>query len=322
VLTYIARRIVFSIPVVIVASAMVFFFVRGTTDPLARIRQSSRDSHLIERETKRLGLDRPLVTQYVDWAGDFVRGDWGESFLSRRDVKTEITTKLVNTIQLITLGVLLSALIAVAIGVYSAARQYSVLDYTFTGLSFVGLSMPVFFFALMAMHFLAFEPKNIFDLKEPIFFTVGKHSATDKSTLDFLRHLFLPVLTLSVQLIASWSRYQRSSMLDVMSADYIRTARAKGVSQNRVLLKHGLRNALIPLTTVMAVDVGALFGGLIITEAIFSWPGMGQLLISSLLGGDTQILLPWLMVTAVFIVGFNLLADVLYGVLDPRIRYS
>jgi peptide/nickel transport system permease protein len=129
------------------------------------------------------------------------------------------------------------------------------------------------------------------------------------------------VLVLSVQLVAGWSRYQRSSMLDVMSADYIRTARAKGVPRRKVVFKHALRNALIPLTTVMAIDVGALFGGLIVTEFIFAWPGMGQLFVQALLQGDTAIILPWMVVTATFIIGFNLLADVLYGVLDPRIRY-
>jgi peptide/nickel transport system permease protein len=139
---------------------------------------------------------------------------------------------------------------------------------------------------------------------------------------DYARHLILPVLTLSVQLVAGWSRYQRSSMLDVMSADYIRTARAKGVPRGKVLIKHGLRNALIPLTTVMAIDIGLLFGGLIVTESIFSWPGMGQLFVTSLLSGDTNILLPWLMVTAMFVLFFNLLADLLYGVLDPRIRLA
>ena len=235
---------------------------------------------------------------------------------------TEIKTRLWNTIQLIAWGVLFSALVAVAIGVYSAAKQYSVLDYTFTGLSFLGLSMPVFWFALMAIQLLVFEPRRIFELDEPLLYSVGMRSAEGGGLLDYFRHLALPVLTLSVQLVAGWSRYQRSSMLDVMSADYIRTARAKGVPRRKVLIKHGLRNALIPLTTVMAIDIGGLFGGLIITETIFAWPGMGQLFVNSLLQGDTNVILPWLMVTAFFIVLFNLLADVLYGVLDPRIRLS
>jgi peptide/nickel transport system permease protein len=337
VLTFIVRRLAYSIPVLIVASAMVFGFTRATTDPLARLRLSKDAQRLIPAETHRLGLDRPLFpvavhhswpvvtahhdSQYGRWVVDFTRGNWGQSFISRRDVKAEIWDKLKNTIQLIIWGILFSAMMAVAVGVFSAARQYSYLDYTFTGLSFLGLSMPVFWFALMAEQFLVFEPKQWFHLNQPLFYSVGLHSATSQP-FDYPRHLALPVLTLSVQLVAGWSRYQRSSMLDVMSSDYIRTARAKGVSRQKVLLKHGLRNALIPLTTVMAIDIGGLFGGLIITETIFAWPGMGRLFFDALLNGDTAILLPWLMVTAVFIIGFNLLADVLYGVLDPRIRLS
>jgi peptide/nickel transport system permease protein len=321
VLTFVVRRLAYSIPVVIIASALVFGFTRATTDPLARLSQSRDAAELLPRERHRLGLDKPLVVQYGVWAKNFVKGDWGQSFISRRDVKREISDKLWNTFQLILWGILFSALVAIAVGVYSAAKQYSALDYTFTGLSFLGLSMPVFWFALMAIQFLVYEPTQIFKLDQPLFFSVGLHSATPQR-LDYIRHLALPVLTLSVQLVAGWSRYQRSSMLDVMSSDYIRTAKAKGVSRRNVLLKHGLRNALIPLTTVMAIDIGALFGGLIITEHIFAWPGMGRLFFDALLNGDTNVVLPWLMVTAVFIIGFNLLADVLYGVLDPRIRLS
>jgi len=337
VLTFVVRRIAYSIPVILLASILVFGFTRATTDPLARFTQT-RDPNLIERERLRLGLDKPLYpvslrasmppfemnpeSQYGRWISEFARGDWGESFTTRRDVKTEIWDKFKNTVKLITWGIVLSALIAISIGVYSAARQYSLLDYAFTGLSFFGLSMPAFWFALMAIDVFSFRMTKWFGLSEPMFFSVGLHNAGQTGFIDFLRHLALPVMTLSVQLIAGWSRYQRSSMLDVMSSDYIRTARAKGVSRTKVLIKHGLRNALIPLLTVMAIDIGALFGGLIITEQIFSWPGMGQLFVASMQTGDTQILLPWLMVTATFIVMFNLLADVLYGVLDPRIRLS
>lgn len=319
--TFIARRIVLSIPVVVVASVLVFVFVRQTTDPLSHVR-GSRDPTVLQRERHRLGLDKPLMTQYVTWAKDFSHGDWGESFVSRQSVAAEIQTKLWNTVQLIVWGIVLSVLVAISVGVYSAARQYSALDYTFTGLSFLGLSMPPFWFGLIATQLLVFEPRQIFHLNEPILYSVGIHSATGGGLFDYPRHLALPVLTLSVQLVAGWSRYQRSSMLDVMSADYVRTARAKGVPRRRVLLKHGLRNALIPLTTVIAVDAGSLFAGLIVTETIFSWPGMGRLFLTSLLEGDTAVLLPWLMVTAVFVIAFNLLADVLYGVLDPRIRLA
>lgn len=321
-LTFVARRIVYSIPVLLIASVLVFFFVHTTTDPLARLKAGTKDPTTILREKHRLGLDRPLVTQYTSWLGKFARADWGKSFVTNRSVAADIRVRFWNTVQLIFWGIVVSAIIAIAIGVYSASRQYSALDYTFTGLSFIGLSMPPFWFGLIAIQLLVFEPRQWLHLQNPILYSVGIHSATAAGPVDYVRHLVLPVMTLSVQLIAGWSRYQRASMLDVMSADYIRTARAKGVSRRDVLFKHALRNALIPLVTVMAIDIGALFGGLIITETIFAWPGMGQLFVTAITNGDTNVILPWLMVVASFIIVFNLLADVLYGVLDPRVRLA
>ncbi|MBV8691689.1 MAG: ABC transporter permease [Actinobacteria bacterium] len=341
-LTFVARRIAYSVPVVLVASLLVFVFVYNTTDPLARYR-ASRDPTVITQQGLRAGLlekpctvvghsaggneilkchKRNVFKQYGSWLSKFVRGDMGTSFVTGHRVSTDLRNALWNTLQLIVWGVLLSALLAIAIGVYSAVRQYSILDYTFTGLSFVGLSMPPFWFGLIAIQFFSIDLKNWFNLKEPIFFSIGLHSSQGAGFIDFGRHLFLPVITLTVQIIAEWSRYQRSSMLDVMSSDYIRTARAKGLGRRQVVFKHGLRNALIPLVTVMAIDIGALFGGLLVTEQIFSWPGMGKLFLDALLNGDTNVLLPWLMVTALFIILFNLLADVLYGLLDPRIRLA
>ncbi len=270
-----------------------------------------------------MGLDKPVVVQYGQWLGKFVRGDWGQSERTRQDVFAMIRRALWYTVQLIFWGILLSATVAISVGVYSAIKQYSVLDYTFTGLSFAGLALPPFWFGLIAIEFLAVQPVSWFHLQEPIFGFVGLHGGDASGfNLDYVRHLALPVLTLTVQIIASWSRFQRASMLDVMQSDYIRTARAKGVPRRRVIMKHGLRNALIPLVTVMALDIGALFGGLIVTETIFSIPGMGRLFYDSLLAGDATVLVAWTVVTALFIVAFNLLADVLYGVLDPRVRVA
>jgi peptide/nickel transport system permease protein len=183
--------------------------------------------------------------------------------------------------------------------------------------------MPPFWFGLVAIHFFTVTVSDWFNTNTPVLYSIGLHSNSSGGfDVDYMRHLALPVLTLIVQIVAQWSRYQRSSMLDVLSSDYIRTARAKGLSQRKVIFKHALRNALIPLVTVMAIDIGALFGGLVVTEQIFSIPGMGKLFIDALTNGDTNVLLPWLMVTAMFIILFNLLADVLYGVLDPRIRLA
>jgi peptide/nickel transport system permease protein len=320
-LAYVARRVAYSIPVLLIASFLLFAFVRVTFDPTERLR-ASRDPHAVERARHRLGLDRPIVVQYKDWLGKFVKGDWGTSSRSNERVFPAIRRALWNTVQLIFWGILISAIVAIGIGVFSAVRQYSLGDYTLTSLSFIGLAMPPFWFGLIAIQFLAAGPKNWFHLARPPLFFVGLHSVDSSGVLDYARHLALPVLTLTVQIIASWSRYERASMLDAMNADYVRAARAKGLSRTAVIWKHAFRNALMPLVTVMALDIGVLFGGLVITEKIFSIPGMGALFIDSLIQGDAAVLVVWTVVTASFIIAFNLLADVLYGVLDPRVRLA
>ncbi len=345
-LTFIVRRIAYSIPVLLVASLLVFVFVHATTDPLARYSQS-KDLTIKARQGLQIGIYQepcrkftagepptaaetctktPVLKQYWHWLSNFVQGRMGQSYVSNRAVSSDLKSSFGNTVQLLIFGVLVSALLAVSIGVYSAVRQYTLPDYLFTGLSFVGLSMPPFWFGLIAIDLFANRLRTLLHTTSPPLYSLGLHSHHGAGFLaglfDYGRHLALPVATLTVQIVASWSRYQRSSMLDVLSADYIRTATSKGVSRSRVILKHALRNALIPLVTIMAIDIGALFGGLIITEQIFSIHGMGLLFVNALQNGDTQVLLPWLMVTATFIILFNLLADVMYGVLDPRIRLS
>ena len=313
-LTFVLRRILYSIPVLLIASFLLFAFTRSTFDPTARLR-ASRDPAAVQRERDRLGLNDTLIVQYKNWLSGAVRGDFGESSRTREAVGSMIKRAMSNTLQLIGWGALFSALIAVSIGVYSAVRQYSVLDYTFTGLSYVGIAMPPFWFGLIAIQLLVVQFR--------IFYSVGLHSTGMSGfTLAYIRHLVLPVATLCVQIVASWSRFQRASMLDVLGADYVRTARAKGVAPRRVITKHAMRNALIPLVTVMSLDIGALFGGLIITEQIFSIGGMGRLFLQAVINGDVYVVEAWMIVAAIFIILFNLLADVMYGVLDPRIRLS
>jgi peptide/nickel transport system permease protein len=314
------RRLAYSVPVLLVATFLLFWMVRTTFDPTARLRQV-RDPDVIARETERLHLDDPLVVQYGKWLGNFVTGDWGESARTREPVIEMVPRALWNTTQLLFWGVLFAAVVAVVIGVYSAVKQYSAGDYVATGLSYIGISMPPFWFGLIAIEFLAIKPQSAFGLDDPPLRFVGLHnSGMSGLNGDYLQHLILPVMTLTVQIVASWTRFQRSSTLDVLSSDYIRTARAKGVPRRQVVFKHAVRNSLIPLISVMAVDIGLLFGGLIITETIFSIPGMGRLFFDSLLNGDVVVLEAWMLVVAVFILGFNLIADLLYGVLDPRIR--
>jgi len=322
-LTYIARRIVYSVPVLIVASFLTFCGMRVAFDPLSKYRQSRNAAVVIAEQRERLGLNKPLVVQWWNWFTKAIRGNLGVSERSNNEVFGEIIHRLGTTMHLIVWSVLVSATIAICIGVYSAVKQYSIGDYVFTGLSYVGLAMPPFWFGLMAIVIFVTWPVTTFDLRQPIFYSIGLHS-TGRSgiNLDYFRHLVLPVLTLTVQSIASWSRFERASMLDVLSADYVRTARAKGVPRRKVIFKHAFRNALIPLLTVMALDTAFLFGGLIVTEKIFAISGMGSYFIDALQDGDAPALLGWTMVVATIVIIFNLLADLLYSVLDPRIRLS
>jgi peptide/nickel transport system permease protein len=293
---------------------LLFAFVRTTFDPTARL-AASRDPQVRIREQHRLGLDDPLVTQYGRWLKGAVHGDFGHSEITRESVSTGIKRSMGNTLQLIVIGGVVSCVLALGIGIFSAVRQYSVLDYTFTGLSYIGVAMPPFWFGLIAISFFAVQHHWLLSL--------GLHTGDGSGfNLDYLKHLPLPIATLCVQIVASWSRYERASMLDALNADYVRTAKAKGLPRRKVILKHALRNALIPFVTVVALDFGALFGGLIITESIFSIGGMGRLFFSALQQGDAYVLEAWMLVAAVFIIGFNLVADLLYGVLDPRIRLS
>jgi peptide/nickel transport system permease protein len=224
-----------------------------------------------------------------------------------------------NTLQLFSISLLVALVLAIFLGVISAVRQNSALDYTVTTLSYFGLAMPAFLLGLflqdifsVQLHWLPVSGTT----------TLGLTFDPFNAFLDHLLHLILPVTALSVLFIAGWSRYMRSSMIDTTKQDYMRTARAKGVSPASSILRHALRNAVIPLITVVAIDFGAVAGGATITEGIFAWPGMGSLFLDSLQSRDFPVLLAILMLSGFFVVLFNLIADVLYGVMDPRIRYS
>lgn len=320
-LKYILRRALYSIPVLIFASVLIFVLVREFGADPARVRCGlSRDKTCVARVTKELGLDKPLHEQYGDFMGDFVQGDWGTSERTGQSVSERIGSALWDTSQLAFAGVLFSAVIALLVGVYSASRPYSPGDYLFTGMAFAGIAMPTFWFGLLTINYLVFELQQW--VGGDVIFRSIPFAEGPSNIVEYFQELALPALVLSVQLIAGWSRYQRSSMLEELNSDYIRTARAKGLTRRRVIWKHGLRNSLSALVTVIAIDVGALFGGLIITERVFSREGMGTVLLDALTNGDTAIILPWMLVTGGFIIAFNLLADILYGILDPRVRVA
>src|SRR5438067_2919547 len=320
-LTYIARRILYSIPVMFLSTFLSFVFVSYAGNPLGNLRSNPKISqntlHLI---TIRNHLDRPVPVRYWFWLQDVVTHKLGKSLLTFQPIWPDITRTLGHTAQVIIISETLAIILGIAVGIFSAIRQYSIFDYAFTSLSFLGYAMPVFWFALLLQVLFV----NIY-LKwhVRIFYTSGLNNPGHGSwSLDRLQHIALPITTLMVISFALYSRYMRASMLDVINSDYVRTARAKGVPEWRVIMRHVFRNALIPVVTIAALNLGGLLGGAIITETIFTLDGIGYYFIQSLQGSDYYAVMAYLVVTSVIIIAFNLIADIVYGYLDPRIRYD
>jgi peptide/nickel transport system permease protein len=322
---YIMRRLIFSIPVLLLSSVLVFVVIRANGDFLRSTLANPRaDPAAIAKAREALGLNKSGYQQYVSWITHFVKGDWGRSLLSNQPVAKDIRDALWNTVVLGVVATVFSLIIGVGIGIYSALRQYSLFDHVATGAAFFGISIPNFWFALMLQIFFGIYIVKWFHLSDPIFYITGmfKAGTTGFHLLDRVRHIVLPALVLAVQIIAVYSRYMRASMLEVLQSDFMRTARAKGLPERRVIFRHAVRNALIPITTQLAIDVGTLAGGLIITEQVFQWPGMGKFFIDAFSNGDYPQVLPWVMITVAFVILFNLVADIAYAFLDPRIRYA
>ncbi|HYY03904.1 MAG TPA: ABC transporter permease [Gaiellaceae bacterium] len=321
-LTYIVRRLLYAIPVLAVSSFLIFVFVSTTTDPLEAIKMNPRASqhsiHLVEHAHH---LDRPVVIRYGYWVRDVFTRQFGTTILTSRPILPDIKRVLSNTVQLVIAAELLTLLLAICIGVYSAIRQYSVFDYSMTTLSFLGLAIPTFWLGLIFQIIFV----NVYVKWHVRIFYVASLSSINPGHgfhffIDRVQHLVLPVLTLAIIGIAGYSRFMRASMLEVINADYVRTARAKGLIERRVILKHAFRNALIPLMTLAAIDFGTFFGGAVVTETIYGLDGMGLYFINSLTAGETYNIMAWLLITATMVVLFNLLADIILGFLDPRIR--
>jgi peptide/nickel transport system permease protein len=322
VFTYILRRLLYAIPVLAVSSFLIFVFVSSTTDPLETLKRNPRgDQHTLKLVEHKYHLDRPAIVQYGYWVRDVFTRQFGTTILTQRPVLPEIRRVLGNTLQLVIAAELLTLLLAICIGVYSAIRQYSAFDYSSTALSFLGLAIPTFWLGLIFQ--IVFV--NIYlKWNIRIFYVAGLSSINPGHGFHFLldrvQHLVLPVMTLAIVGIAGYSRFMRASMLEVINADYVRTARAKGLVERRVILKHAFRNALIPLMTLAAIDFGTFFGGAVITETVYNLDGMGLYFINSLTTGETYNVMAWLLITATMVVIFNLLADIILGFLDPRIR--
>lgn len=323
-LTYAARRTLQAIPILLFLSILLFLLIRLT--PGGPLAQAERNPNVTAEQLAalrtRLGLDQPLPVQYARWLGGVLQGDLGDSIKFRRPVAEMIAERIPATLLLVGTGFLLTLAIAIPAGVLSAARPYSLFDYVITTLTFVGQSVPVYWLGLLLILVFYVTLQNPWT-GDPLFPAAGMSSVGGEGgPLDVLWHLTLPVTALSLGWSAWYSRFLRASMRDVLNEDYIRAARAKGLHARAIHYKHALRNALLPLVTLMALDLPSVFSGALFVETIFSWPGMGRLFWDAARGRDYPVLLAVVMVNAGLIVACNLLADLLYGVLDPRVRYD
>jgi len=324
VLSYVVRRLLYSVVVLVAASFLVFTFVSLSGDPLAQLRITPNVSEESKQNViDRKHLDEPIPVRYWYWVKDAVTNEFGTTLLGDRPILPDLWRVMKNTLQLVLVAELLAILIAVGIGVYSALRQYSIFDYTATTLSFLGLATPLFWLALMLQVLVV----QIYEQTGHRIFPIASLNSVDPGSgihfvLDRAHHLVLPVIVLMGASVASYSRYMRASMLEVINSDYVRTARAKGLPERRVTMKHAFRNALLPLVTLVALNFGTLLGGVIVTETVFSLDGMGLYFYNALLANDPYPVMAWLMVTATMIIVFNLIADIAYGYLDPRVRYD
>jgi peptide/nickel transport system permease protein len=322
-IAYIIRRLLQAVPVIIVGSFVTFLLVSAAGDPLVNLKthQPPLPPKIIDAEKHRLRLDQPLLEQYWHWITGILHGNWGPS-VDHIDIGHQIWQRLFVTARLVVPAMVLALVIALVVGAISASKRYSIFDYTFTFIGFVLLSMPLFWVAILlkeqAINFNA-------SIGHTVVFTVGDSSIPAPSGLwarigDSIGHLILPTIVLAMTSFAAWSRYVRSSMIEVRQADYVRLARAKGASPSRVLVRHSLRTALIPLTTVVALDLAAIFSGAVVTETVFQWHGMGDFLVTAIRDQDRYAVMAWLLVVAVIVILFNLAADLLYARLDRRIR--
>ena len=311
---YILRRLLQAVPILLGASLVTFLIVHLAPGGPIEAYSNPRVSHeTINQMVHQLGLDRPLYEQYFVWLKGMLTFNFGWSFTDGRLVTQVIADRLPATLILMGSALLVTVAVAIPLGIVGAIHQYSSFDYALTTYSYVGLATPSFWLGLMLMF--------VFAVKLRLFPTNGMHAYGDHSLGDLLRHLALPVASLAIQQIAGWSRYMRATMLEVVRQDYVRTARAKGLSDRVVLYKHALRNALGPIVTLLGLSFPGLIGGAAITESIFSWPGLGQVSIQATFGRDYPVVMGFIMVTALAVVIGNLLADIGYALIDPRVRY-
>jgi len=303
---YIVRRLLLAIPVLIGVSIVVFWMIRAIPgDPARVLAGEGAPLEVVERIREQYGLNEPLHVQYMVFLKHLLQGDLGRSIRSRRPVTEEVAARLGPTLELAAGSMVVAIVIGVSTGILSAVRPNSWIDAVSTFIALVGISMPVFWLGLMLMYFFSYE--------------LGWFPTAGRGTW---RHLVLPSLTLGLSTAAIIARMTRSSMLEVLRQDYVRTARAKGLHEWAVVLKHTFRNALIPIVTVTGLQMGSLLGGAVMTESVFAWPGIGRLMVDSIIARDYPVVQGAVLVVAVGFILINLLVDVLYAYINPTIRYD
>ncbi|MCO7174957.1 ABC transporter permease [Sporolactobacillus kofuensis] len=315
-LHYIIRRLLIAIPVLFGVTVLNFFIINlAPGNPVDMMVNPSATPEQLAMTKHALGLDQPVWVQYFNWLGQLIHGNLGFSYQTREPVTQILMSHIGPTLLLMGVSLVVGYLIAIPLGILCARKQNSWIDYLVTGFSFFGISVPHFFLGLGVIYVFA---------SKLLMFPTGSMNTLggDGGLIDTVNHLVLPVLVLSTGIAGNMVRYVRSSMLDVLGKDYLRTAKAKGLSQFIITNKHALRNSLIPIITVIGIDIPLLIGGAIVTEQVFQWPGLGLLTIQSITSRDYSTLMAINLLAAVTVLFANLLTDILYAVADPRIRYD
>jgi len=313
---YILKRILISIPVFIVITLLVYTMSNlapgGPVDKLTEGANLTQEAY--EALKASLGFDKPVIARYWDWLSGFFRGDLGKSYRNGAAVGALIGERVGPTLLLTITSLVIAMLIAIPLGAASAKKRYHAVDYFSSGFAFLGQSMPSFFFCLLLIY--------VFSVKIPLLPMNGMHTTGTKNVWDLMGHMIMPVTALSLQLVAPLIRYTRGSMLEVMNEEYVKTARSKGITERRVQLRHVFRNAFIPIVTAIGMLVPFLLGGAVVVEQIFSWPGMGSLLMTAIANRDYPIIMGVTCLIAIAVLATNILLDIIYAWLDPRISYN
>lgn len=317
--TYIARRTLISVPTLIIISAILYLILfLAPGEPLAELANNENVTPEVrEQIRKNFGLDQPWYIQYFRWASSLLRGDWGFSFSARVDVNQLIMERLPNTLWVVGIAYIIAVILAIPIGVISAVKQYSFFDQIITTLVFFGLSIPSFFLGLLLIIVLSIKLKLF-----PFIYDSTLEIVNFETFVRQIKQIVLPIIVLSSYEAAILTRYTRSAILDNLPQDYVRTARSKGLSETTIITRHILRNSMIPVVTMIALQIPNIFTGAIITEQIFRINGIGELLIRSITSNDIPVVMAITFVYSILVIIFTLLADILYGFLDPRIKYN